>query len=153
MMEWMLMPLRRYAQFSGRSRRKEYWMFFLFVFIVWIVSILVDVALSLAGVGRSWSGTLSSIFRLVILVPSIAVAVRRLHDTDRSGRWLWLVVLAGVPGAAIADRSFVLGMAIEAVGMIAASIPLLFFLCQDGTHGDNRFGPDPKEPNLTEILA
>jgi len=152
-MEWMLMPLRRYAQFSGRSRRKEYWMFFLFVFIVRFVLIALDSVLGLGGIGRSGNGLLSAIFSLAVLVPSIAVGVRRLHDTDRSGWWLLVSLLAALPGLVLMVLSFALGMIILGVGMVATSILLLVFLCQDGTHGDNRFGPDPKGPNLTEVFA
>jgi uncharacterized membrane protein YhaH (DUF805 family) len=135
-MEWMLMPLRRYAEFSGRSRRKEYWMFFLFVLIVSIVLGWLDSALGLGGSSSSSlatgekmggafaynAGVLGTIFSLATLIPGIAVAVRRLHDTDRSGWWLLIVFT-----------------------IIGAVVLLVFFLL-DGTRGPNRFGPDPKEP-------
>ncbi len=137
-MDWMLMPLRRYADFSGRSRRKEYWMYFLFVIIVSVVLHIVDRALGLGGgssssmstagpqigAGASYhAGVLGIIFSLATLVPSIAVGVRRLHDTDRSGWWL---LIAFVP-------------------FIGAIVLLVFFLL-DGTPGPNRFGANPKDP-------
>ncbi len=111
--------LSNYANFSGRARRSEYWWFVLASFVVFGV---------LGGLGRS-----SSIFMLLyglvglaLIVPALAVVVRRLHDTDRSG---WFVLLAFVP---IAD------------------IVLLVFLVLDGTAGDNRFGPSPKAVKATE---
>jgi len=113
-MSWYLSVLKKYAVFSGRSQRKEYWMFGLFHGIIIILSLLVadlgDAALALMG-----------IYSLATLIPVTAVIVRRLHDTDRSGWWCFIQL---VP---------ILGV-----------IVLLVFLATDGTKGDNRFGPDPK---------
>jgi len=129
MMEWMLMPLKRYADFSGRSRRKEYWMFALFNFLVMVV--LGMIAVLLGGFepdpsGEPSGGSLAflgliGIYGLAVLVPSIAVQVRRFHDQDKSG---WFVLINFVP---------YLG------GLI-----VLVFMCLDGTKGENRFGDDPK---------
>jgi uncharacterized membrane protein YhaH (DUF805 family) len=106
-MEWYLAVLKKYAVFSGRARRKEYWMFFLFnIIIVFVLSFI-------EGLSRS-PNVLSTIYQLAVLVPGIAVSIRRMHDTDHSGWWL-LVPIA----------SFV-------------------FLVTEGTPGDNRFGPVPK---------
>lgn len=128
-MEWMILPLKRYAEFSGRSRRKEYWMYFLFTIIVGIVLGGIDGILGLnAGLGRT--GVLGGLFSLATLIPSIAVAIRRLHDTDRSGWWLLLVF-------------------IPILGWIA----LLVFYCTEGTRGPNAFGPDPKAENLGDVFA
>lgn len=142
-MEWMLMPLRRYAQFTGRSRRKEYWMFFLFVIIAVIVLSILDSVLGLGGgmdrqaefgdgaAAASFNasgGVLTLIFYLAILIPSIAVAIRRLHDTDRSGWWI-LIGLIPLIGA----------------------IVLIVFYCTDGTRGPNRFGPDPKADTAADL--
>ena len=119
-MEWMLMPLRRYADFSGRSRRKEYWMFVLGWIIGFIVLMLVEGMLGLSG-SLGLYGPLTALFALAILIPSIAVGVRRLHDTGRSGWWM----LIGL---------------IPLVGLI-----LLIFFVTEGTKGPNAYGPDPKE--------
>ena len=121
-MEWYLMVLKRYAEFDGRSRRTEYWMFALFNFIFAIVPYLIGIALTLNNnnLGLVLIG-LSLIYDLAVLIPSLAVAVRRLHDTDKSGWWL---LIALVP--------------------FIGSIILLVFLCTDGTPGDNQFGPNPK---------
>ena len=123
-MSWFVEALKKYAVFSGRSRRKEYWYFVLFVVIVSIVLSLID---SLSGTYHSESGTglLSGIFSLAILIPSIAVSVRRLHDMDRTG---WWVLISLVP--------------------LIGWIVLLVFHVQDSTPGTNRHGPNPKSARV-----
>jgi uncharacterized membrane protein YhaH (DUF805 family) len=125
-MDWMLMPLKRYADFNGRSRRKEYWMFALFTFIVYAVLYALmfmgmDYETGQPGVLGMLAMGLLGLFALGVLVPSIAVAVRRFHDQDKSG---WFVLLAFIP--------FIGGLI------------LLVFMCLEGTRGPNRFGEDPK---------
>jgi uncharacterized membrane protein YhaH (DUF805 family) len=125
-MDYMMMPLRRYADFTGRSRRKEYWMFTLFVLIVEIVLIAwIMAAASGAEGGMTTMVTIPfvilSIFGLAIIIPLLAVTVRRLHDQDKSG---WYYFIGFVP--------------------IVGPIVLLVFLCTDGTRGPNRYGEDPK---------
>jgi uncharacterized membrane protein YhaH (DUF805 family) len=129
-MDWMLMPLRRYAEFSGRSQRKEYWMFFLFQMIVYIVLSIIEGAVGLTGMIGGAYGPLTALFALAILIPGIAVGIRRLHDTDRSGWWL---LIAFVP--------------------LIGAIVLIVFFVMDGTRGPNRFGPDPKDPGQAEAFA
>lgn len=121
-MEWMLMPLHRYADFSGRSRRKEYWMFALLVFAVYVAISIIGAVLS-GGSGDMGGFTmiLLGIFALGILVPSIAVQVRRFHDQDKSG---WFVLLGFIP--------FIGGFIV------------LYFMIMEGTRGPNQYGPDPK---------
>ncbi|HEY0085314.1 MAG TPA: DUF805 domain-containing protein [Allosphingosinicella sp.] len=121
-MEWMTLPLKRYAEFSGRSRRKEYWMFTLLLIIVNIVITVVETTLGLGGSVGGLYGPLSLLFMLAIIVPSIAVGVRRLHDTNRSGWWMLIGLLPIVGG-----------------------IVLLIFFVLEGTSGSNEYGPDPKE--------
>ena len=113
-MDWYMAALRKYTVFTGRSRRREYWMFVL-------VNALISLALS--GIGRlvpavAWVGYLYS---LAVLIPSIAVGVRRLHDTGRTGWWL-LITLVPVVGF----------------------IVLIVFTVQDSQPGDNKYGPNPK---------
>lgn len=131
-LNWMILPYRRYFEFSGRSRRKEYWLFVLF-------NILVSIAISAAFGTPSYErtgtffgfasqvsatgGMVQNLFGLVSLVPGIAVSVRRLHDQDRSG---WLLLFAFLP--------------------ILGAFILLVLMCLNGTRGRNRFGPDPKNP-------
>lgn len=121
-MEWMLMPVRRYADFSGRSRRKEFWMFQLGIFLLYI-AVLVLAAI-LGAISETLSGIVMIIFAIAMLgliIPSLAVAVRRLHDQDKSG---WMLLLGLIP--------------------LIGSIILLVFYCTDGTPGPNQYGPDPK---------
>ena len=149
-MEWMLMPLRRYAEFSGRSRRMEYWMFALLNVIVMFVIMMLMFAggFSMSALQGGappeapgvlfWVGAcLMAIYVLAIIVPSIAVVIRRLHDRDMSGWWyLGFIVLSMIP----------------VVGFLA-SIAMLVLFCLPGTPGPNRFGPDPKDPASAEVFA
>ncbi|WP_192771859.1 DUF805 domain-containing protein [Plantactinospora soyae] len=114
--------LSQYVGFGGRARRAEYWWFFLFSVLVGIVTSILDSVLGTDFEGSSTSGgLLNLIASLALFLPSLAVAVRRLHDTDRSGWWI-LIGLIPLVGA----------------------IVLLVFFVQDGTSGPNRFGPSPK---------
>jgi len=120
-MNWYLEVLKKYAVFSGRARRKEYWYFVLFNIIISIVLAVID------GVTGSFSpeagiGLLGGIYTLAVLIPGIAVAVRRLHDTERSGWWL-LIALIPLIGA----------------------IVLLVFMVQDSKPEQNQYGANPKE--------
>ena len=121
-MEWMLMPVRRYADFSGRSRRKEFWMFQLGIFLIYIAVLIL--AAILGAISETLSGIVMIIFAIAMLgliIPSIAVAVRRMHDQDKSG---WMLLLGLIP--------------------LIGSIILLVFYCTEGTPGPNQYGPDPK---------
>ena len=128
-MDWMTMPLRRYAEFSGRSRRKEYWMFTLMLVILNVVISLVEGMLGLTGTIGTY-GPITLVVFLAVLVPSIAVGVRRLHDTGRSGWWM-LIGLIPILGA----------------------IVLLIFFVLEGTKGPNEYGPDPKGSGAGEAAA
>jgi len=119
-MEWATLPLKKYAEFTGRSRRKEYWLFVLLTLGIYIVAGIVDSIMGLAGMVGGLYGPVMLIVALGLLIPSIAVAMRRLHDTDRSGWWL---LIAFIP--------------------FIGSIVLLIFFVLEGTRGPNRFGPDP----------
>ncbi|MBI4747515.1 MAG: DUF805 domain-containing protein [Acidobacteria bacterium] len=119
-MNWYLAALKKYAVFSGRARRMEYWMFLVFNVVISIVLGVVD---GVAGTATETGiGLISSVYSLAVLVPGIAVTVRRLHDTDRGGLW---ILIAFVP-------------------CIGALI-LLFFMFQAGKPGSNQYGPNPKE--------
>ena len=120
-MSWYLEALTKYAVFSGRSRRMEYWYFVLFNIIVSIVLGVIDGLLGTSG-SYAGAGLLSGIYGLAVLIPSLAVTVRRLHDTDRTG---WWILIALVP----------------LIGVIV----LLVFALLEGTPGDNQYGPNPKE--------
>jgi uncharacterized membrane protein YhaH (DUF805 family) len=142
--------LRQYAVFRGRARRSEYWYFVLFLVLVNIVASILDSALF----GSSSTGPLGSLVGLAFLVPALAAATRRLHDTDRSGWWQLIVLVPAlltigllVPG--IGFLLYGLGM----LGVLAAGILLLVWLCQRGTPGPNRFGTPPVAASVNPALA
>jgi uncharacterized membrane protein YhaH (DUF805 family) len=127
-MEYMLLPLKRYADFTGRSRRMEYWMFYLFSVLSILAVVLVGGLLTM--VSETLGGIVIMIGYLVVglgfIIPSIACGVRRLHDQDKSG---WLMLLGLVP---------------------LANFVLLVFMFLEGTRGPNRYGPDPKETQAVQ---
>ena len=98
-MSWYLEALKKYAVFSGRSRRKEYWYFVLFNIIVSIVLGWIDALLGTRG-SYAGAGLLSGIYGLAVLIPTLAVTVRRLHDIDRTGWWI-LIGLVPLIGAIV----------------------------------------------------
>jgi uncharacterized membrane protein YhaH (DUF805 family) len=113
-MSWYMQVLKKYAVFAGRARRKEFWMFFLVYVIIVVALIIVESILGLSGI-------LSGLYSLALLIPSIAVTVRRLHDTGRTGWWWWI--------------GFV-----PVIGIIV----LLVFMALEGEPAQNQYGPDPK---------
>jgi uncharacterized membrane protein YhaH (DUF805 family) len=140
-MEYMFLPYRRYFEFSGRSRRKEYWLYILFYIVVLIVATILDnklgltiggtEAVSYAEFGDGYAsvgvnaplGILSLIWLALNLIPSLAAAVRRMHDQDKSG-WFILIPFYN-----------------------------LILLCMEGTRGPNRFGPDPKAGGDAQVFS
>ena len=116
----MFQPLWKYATFHGRARRMEYWLFVLLYAVVTIIATVADVSFGLTLDGEPEAGLLSTAWYLAMLLPSLAVSVRRLHDTDRSGWWILL-------------------MFVPIVGFIV----LIVFFCLRGDAGRNRFGSDP----------
>lgn len=114
--------MQRFGDFSGRSRRREYWMFHL---VNWVLSVLLVIVVMVAGVDASGPAILlACAYGLGILIPTIAVHVRRLHDTGKSGWWL---LLSMVP---------------------LGGLVLFFFSLQEGDAGPNQYGPDPKAVTL-----
>lgn len=121
-MEYYKEVIKKYAVFKGRARRKEYWMFGLFNFIISIGLTIIGYTLGLTiGSGDNKVEILSTIYTLFVLIPSLAVSIRRLHDTNRSGWWL-LIALIPIVGA----------------------IVLIVFALLDSTPGHNKYGPNPK---------
>lgn len=119
-MEWFLVAFKKYAEFSGRARRKEYWMFWLFYYLFGIGLVIVELITGSLNyfIGL---GPLSLLFSLVMLIPSISVTVRRLHDIDKSG---WFIFINLIP--------------------IIGQIWLLILLITDSTAGNNKYGDNPK---------
>lgn len=119
-MEWYLTVLRKYAVFEGRARRKELWMFVLINIIISLVLGIVDGAAGLTTDNGS-IGLLSGLYGLAVLIPSLAVGARRLHDTGRSAWWLFIALIP-----------------------VIGAIVLIVFYAIEGESGDNAYGPDPK---------
>jgi uncharacterized membrane protein YhaH (DUF805 family) len=169
-MEYMFLPLKRYAEFSGRSRRMEFWMFTLFQIILWCVFVVLAMTVLgsalMAGGSGSVGGIMAAggsamillavgvIVALALFIPGLAVAMRRLHDTDRSGWWvggyLLLVVASNFVRASTGSGG--ISMILSLVTLIYA-ITLIVFYCLDGTKGPNKYGPDPKGQVDAEVFA
>ncbi len=119
-MNWYLAVLKNYAGFSGRARRKEYWMFTLFQIIFAVIAIIIDnvLGITIKDIGY---GPIYLLYALATLIPGIAVSVRRLHDTGKSGLYLLVSFIPCVGG-----------------------IILLVFMVTAGDVGNNEYGADPK---------
>lgn len=152
MFEYMFLPFKRYAEFSGRSRRMEYWSFTLLNLAIMMVLMLLalaagfsvnafagDPATAVANLGAGfWIViTVLVIYWLFALIPGIAVVIRRLHDRDMSGWWyLGFIVASMIPFV-----SFIAGIALLVITLLP------------GTPGPNRFGEDPKDPMSAQVFA
>ncbi|MGN0846769.1 MAG: DUF805 domain-containing protein [Kiritimatiellia bacterium] len=112
-MNWYLTCWKKYATFSGRARRKEYWMFILFNFLAYVVAGALDAMFG--------GGLITGLYCLAVFLPSFAVFVRRLHDTNKSG---WWILISLVP--------------------VIGSIWLLIILLSDSSLGSNKYGSNPK---------
>ncbi|MCF6440511.1 DUF805 domain-containing protein [Pseudoalteromonas luteoviolacea] len=121
-MEWYISVLKNYAVFEGRARRKEYWMFILFHTIATVILTLVD--------GLLGTSFLSIIYALAVFIPSLALSVRRLHDTGRSGWWM---LIALIP--------------------IIGTLALLVFVILEGEESENQYGLNPKGASEGEAVA
>jgi uncharacterized membrane protein YhaH (DUF805 family) len=120
--EWAKRPLKKFADPRGRAPRAEYWWFTLFGSIAYIVAVVIDSVLGLGDPVDSF-GLLSGLLALALLIPSIMVGIRRLHDTGRSGWWMLIMVL-------------------PLIGLI-----LIVFFCLRGDKGSNHYGADPYGPD------
>lgn len=147
--DWATLPFKKYADFSGRAPRAEYWWFYLLMIVLYAVAMIVDSLLGMSMVGPYGPATLLVVVGLIL--PSLAASVRRLHDSNRSGWWLLLpivpyVVIGFMAGQAMADPTNVgsMGM-IGILGLIAfvCAILLLVFMVLPGTKGPNKYGQDP----------
>ena len=130
-MYWFIVALKKYAVFEGRSRRAEYWYFILFSSLIGIALGLIEGMVGgVDGIGEDalpnpMESILSTIYSLAILIPSVAVTTRRLHDVDKSGWWQLLHCI-----------------------LFIGSIVILIWMLKPGTTGSNRFGDDPKEDDI-----
>jgi uncharacterized membrane protein YhaH (DUF805 family) len=154
--QWALRPLERYADFRGRASRAEYWWFYLATIIVGLVAEVAD-----GTVGSDEFGWIGGIVNLALIVPTIAVTVRRLHDTDRSGWWLvlGLVAIIGLVTIAVAgsfreEAGISPLMIVAGLATIVVAITLFVFMVLPGNEGPNRYGDDPYGPgHLEEIFG
>ncbi|MEM9777168.1 MAG: DUF805 domain-containing protein [Chloroflexota bacterium] len=126
-MNWYLKVLKQYFDFKGRARRKEYWMFTLFNLIILAALSVIDFAVLGADV-ETGGMILYPLYALIVFIPSLAVGIRRLHDSGRSG---WYMFTVFIP--------------------VIGSLVLIYFLVQDSEAGDNKWGPNPKK--APQILA
>ncbi|HEX8629288.1 MAG TPA: DUF805 domain-containing protein [Catenuloplanes sp.] len=115
-MNWYLAVLKNYAGFSGRARRTEYWMYFLIHSLIYILLAVIGYAVS------EYLLIVAVVYVLAVAVPSLAVTVRRLHDTGRSGAWFFIALLP-----------------------LVGPIVLIVFMAQAGVAGPNEYGADPKQ--------
>ena len=130
-MDWYLMVWRKYAEFDGRSRRKEYWMFLLFhAIVIFLLSAIGGAGIAIFDNRGAFLFIPLGLYSLAGIIPTLAVATRRFHDAGKSG-WLLLLLI-------------VLGL-IPLLGVVAAIIQIVI-LCTDGDPGVNQYGPNPKFP-------
>lgn len=116
-MEWYTKVFQKYADFDGRARRKEFWMFLLINMVIGLSIAVVETVIGFTF------GIIGMLYSLAVLIPSIAVGARRLHDTGRTG---WLLLIGFIP---------------------LVNLVLLFFMVQPGIAGKNQYGNDPKAVN------
>ena len=130
-MEWYLMVWRKYAEFDGRSRRREYWMFMLFnVLVIILLAALAGAGMAISQDNGPYLFVPVGIYGLAAVIPSLAVATRRFHDIGKSGWMLLLLIALGI---------------IPIVGFITSVIQIVL-VCQDSVPGANQYGPNPKFP-------
>ena len=124
-MNYYLMVLKKYAVFDGRAQRAEYWYFFLFNIIISIILSILGKAIGVFNITIGTVGSeiniLSLLYSLAVLIPGLAVSVRRLHDVSKSG---WMILISLIP--------------------LIGTIWILVLTIRDSTPGENKYGPNPK---------
>jgi uncharacterized membrane protein YhaH (DUF805 family) len=167
-LDWARRPIQNYANFAGRAPRAEYWWFTLAVVVASFVISIIEGIVGLNGMIWGTYGPLTLLLWLATLVPSIAVGVRRLHDTNRSGWWLLLplvpyclgFIFGGAALMRAAESGSSSGMMASAgvagifmiIGAICALV-LLVFMVLPSTPGDNRYGPNPYGEGANTVAA
>ncbi len=156
-MNWYIEVLKKYAVFSGRARREEFWFFVLFNMIASIVLVIIDVVIGTFN-QETGVGVLGSIYSLGVFIPYLAVTVRRLHDTNRTGWWVLMpaisIIAAGILAALLApmlsnaesgtDTASNIIALLVGLAVLASGITIFVFLVLDGTVGANKYGDNPK---------
>ena len=159
--------IRKYAEFSGRATRAEFWWWQLSVSIAGFALGSIDASIASFGEGNAYS-PLGAVFGLATFLPGLAVAARRLHDIGKSGWWLvvfftagilgWIPIAAGLAVAAINGLfdpvwskatvvPLLLGIGIALVIWLVIAVWFVLWMARQGQTGDNRFGPDPRAPD------
>jgi len=150
-LQWAFLPIEKYANFSGRAPRSEYWWFYLFQMLLGLITTVIDSLLELDGPGSPLSTNL--IVGLGLFLPSLAVTVRRFHDINRSG-WsvlttfvpifvvLFLLLLTPIGWALLVFGGWIAGILLALV-IIWVVIKFIGFMVTEGNPGDNLYGPDP----------
>jgi len=167
--DWAKRPiLERYADFSGRAPRAEYWWYVLALIVAYILVAIIEGILGIHRMIAGMYGPISALLWLATLIPSIAVGVRRLHDVDRTGWWILLplvpdalmIIMALTTAGAVAGGGGMAaamgGLAITGLlGLITliGAIIVLVFSVTPGTKGPNRFGADPYGSDVGEVFA
>jgi len=170
-MKWYLMAWKKYFQFSGRSRRKEFWMFTLFTFIASMLVRLLDDMLgtnygastpiytgdelydSLNVYASQGTGILGTIYSIAVFIPTLALSVRRLHDVNRTGLWYLgflipvILFVCGLFFSIVHWPGGFLLLMLGTLGTIGLGLALFIWACTDGTTGPNQYGADPKGNN------
>lgn len=118
-MEWYIKVLKQYSDFSGRAGRKEYWMFILFNIIFTIAAVIIDNILGITFAELGY-GVFYILYTLAVILPALAVSIRRLHDVGKSG---WMILINLIP--------------------VIGPIWLLILFIREGEPGDNQYGPNP----------
>ncbi|HPH52880.1 MAG TPA: DUF805 domain-containing protein [Bacteroidales bacterium] len=120
-MKWFVKCMKQYADFGGRARRTEFWMFVLFNIIFSVIASLIDRAIGFK-IGAIQMGIIGLIYSLAVLIPALAVSVRRLHDIGKSG---WMILINLIP--------------------FIGWIWFIVLMVKDSQPGENQYGPNPKE--------
>ena len=156
-MDWAMRPLKKYADFSGRAPRAEYWWFYLgYIILAVVLNVLVRISSVFGILGLLYLG---------LIIPMLAVGVRRLHDTNRTGWWLLAPILPYAVGMAMAFPAIMSGAASPAsmTGLGTASIffmigfalaiVVFIFSVLPGTKGPNKYGEDPYGADMEKVFA
>lgn len=162
-MNWYLKVIKNYAGFSGRARRKEYWMFALFNIIFLTIAAILDNIFgttfktpSLYGAKASIPyGYIYTLYSLAIFLPGLAVMVRRLHDIGKSGMFILILIgamfaaaiLSGLISLATGGVGSMITFPLLMIAILGVSIWFLVLLCTDSQPGENKYGPNPKDPS------
>ena len=149
--DWAKRPFQKYADFSGRAPRAEYWWYTLALIIAAIVTTIIDGLLGMNEMVAGLYGPVTLLLVLATIVPGLAVTARRLHDTNRSGWWMLIAIipyfvmglLAGMAASSGGSMGQLESVGFATIVALIGGIVLLIFMVLPGTPGDNRYGPNP----------